>query len=257
MRRSPLIASLIAFAAFAGPVFAEPPAGAPAAPPLGGPPVGAGAKDGKESFGDSGMRGKDGFAGRVAERRNMDLWKRAMEATVATLPPEGQANIKQMRADFETKMKAWRDQHGEEIRRLEQRVKDSMGTGDGDGKKAGRPDPDLVRQMQELRATQPKVEDLQQQIWSALTPDQQAAFKAKYDELQKEAAAKKDARKDAKDAKDAKDPKKAPAPGERDPMLPGGETPGKRPSNDKPFNFDDPPPPAGTSPNGDGKPSGK
>lgn len=248
--QSPVIASFIALA-LAAVAAAEPPATPPAAPPLGGPAVGAGAKDGKESFVDAGMRGKDGAAGRLAERRNLDLWRKAMEATIATATPEQQAKIKAMRVDFETKMKAWRDQHGDEIRQLEQQVKDSMGAGDGDGKKAGRPDPELVRKMQELRATQPKVEDVQQQIWGVLTPDQQADFKARYDALQKEAAAKKEQRKDAKDAK------KAPAPGERDPMLPGGDAPGKRPSNDKPFNFDDPAPPAGTNPNGDGKPSGK
>ena len=246
-RRMPMIVSMVAFAALSAVVVAEPPAGAP---PLGGPPVGAGSKGGG-AFGESGMRGKDGANGRPAERRNMELWKKAMEATVAAGTPELQAKVKQLRADFEAKMKSWREQHGDEMRQLEQEMKDAMGKDGVEGKKAGRPDPALVRKMQELRATQPKVEDLQQQIWAALTPDQQRAFKAAYDALQKEAAAKKDARKDAKDVK------KGPAPGERDPMLPGGDTPGKRPSNDKPFNFDGPAPPAGTNPNGDGKPSGK
>lgn len=250
-RHMPAIVPLVAFAALATAVVAEPPAAAPAAPPLGGPPVGAGAKEGGGAFGDMGMRGKDGPAGRPAERRNLELWKQAMEATLAAGTPELQAKVKQMRADFETKMKAWRMEHGEEMRQLEQQVKDSIAKDAGETKKPGRADAALFRKMQDLRATQPKVEDLQQQIWAALTPDQQAAFKAKYDALQKEAASRKDQRKDGKDAK------KGPAPGERDPMLPGGETPGKRPSNDKPFNFDDPAPPAGANPNGDGKPSGK
>ena len=109
-----------------------------------------------------------------------------------------------------------------------------------------------MQEMQKLKDSAPKVDVVQQKIWTLLTPEQQAAFKTSYDAIKTEAEQRKDDRKDGKSGKGGKDGMTDSM--QPDPMLPGGETPGKRPDG-RPFNFDktadDP------ARKGDGKPSGK
>lgn len=232
-RNSTLIATLLAAAVLVAPVCADdtkpaPPSGSP---PAGGPPVGKDSQQGKEGFG----KGERGKGGRMAERRNPEAWRKAMEEATADATPETKEKIKAIRSDFEAKTKAWREANGDKIKALEEKMKAARESG-------AQPDGSLMKEMQALRATAPKPEEMQSQIFALLTPDQQAKFKERYDALQKEGRGK------------GKDGAKE---GDKDPMAPGGDRPKKRPDGGKPFNFEegkDAPP---ANPNGDGKPSGR
>lgn len=214
----------------------------PAAPPLGGPAVPPDAGKTKEEFGEKGAKGAAVRGGMAAERRDMELWRRAFQEILPGLAPEVQEQVRALRADLEARVKAWREANADTIKELE-----SIRSKDGDAK---RPDPETLRKMQAIKETAPKADEVQQKIWALLTPEQQASFKERYDALKKVAMDRKSDRQDRK----AGDGKAAPAsPMEPDPMLPGGEKPAKKPS-DRPFNFEEKDDPARK---GDGKPSGK
>lgn len=249
-----LAASTIAAPPATPPV--APPAAAPA-PPLSGPPVAKDAEGGKEGFGEKGTPKGNGnkerpFAGMAAERRNMELWRRAFEQVMPTLSPEVQEQVRALRSDFETQMKAFREANGDKLKAFEQQARERNQAADGAKQK---PDPAMMQEMQKLKESAPKVEVVQQKIWTLLTPEQQAAFKTSYDAIKTEAEQRKEDRKDGKDGKAGKGGKDGMAdPMQPDPMLPGGEKPGKRPDG-RPFNFDNTPDDPARK--GDGKPSGK
>lgn len=214
----------------------------PPVPPLGGPAVPPDAGTTKEEFGEKGSKGTAVRGGIAAERRDMELWRRAFQELMPQISPEVQEQVRAIRADFESRMKAWRETNADAIKQFE-----AMRGKDGAGAK---PDPELVRKMQAIKESAPKPDEAQQKIWALLTPEQQSAFKERYDALKKVAMDRKSDRQDRKagDAKQGQgDPMKP------DPMLPGGEAPAKKPS-DRPFNFEEKDDPARK---GDGKPSGK
>lgn len=261
--RTTVIAAFIASTAFlaasaVGAPPTTPPAATPAAaPPLAGPEVAKDASDDKQGFADKVAAKGNGnkerpFAGMAAERRNMELWRRAFEQVMPTLSPEVQEQVRALRSDFEMQVKSFREANGEKIKAFEQQVKDRNQAADGTKQK---PDPVMMQEMQKLKESAPKVDVLQQKIWILLSPEQQAAFKTNYDAIKTEAEQRKEDRKDGKDGKNGKDGKATtPDPMQPDPMLPGGEKPGKRPDG-RPFNFDN----TSDDPTrkGDGKPSGK
>ena len=261
--RTTVIAAFIASTTFlaasaVGAPPTTPPAATPAAtPPLAGPEVAKDASDDKRGFADKvGSKGNGNkerpFAGMAAERRNMELWRRAFEQVMPTLSPEVQEQVRALRSDFEMQVKSFREANGEKIKAFEQQVKDRNQAADGTKQK---PDPAKMQEMQKLKESAPKVDVLQQKIWTLLSPEQQAAFKTNYDAIKAEAEQRKEDRKDGKDGKNGKDGKATtPDPMQPDPMLPGGEKPGKRPDG-RPFNFDN----TSDDPTrkGDGKPSGK
>ena len=268
--RTTVIAAFIASTTFlAASVIAAPPAPAPAATPpaappatdpaspLSGPPVAKDAGTGQQGFGEKGgPKGNNNkerpFVGMAAERRNMELWRRAFEQVMPTLSPEVQEQVRALRSDFETQMKAFREANGDKIKAFEQQAKERNQSADGAKKK---PDPAVMQEIQKLKDSAPKVEVVQQKIWTLLTPEQQAAFKTSYDAIKTEAEQRKEDRKDGKDGKSGKAGKDGMTdPMQPDPMLPGGETPGKRPDG-RPFNFDNTPDDPARK--GDGKPSGK
>lgn len=239
---------------------AAPPAASPAADPaspLSGPPVAKDAGTGQQGFGEKGgPKGNNNkerpFVGMAAERRNMELWRRAFEQVMPTLSPEVQEQVRALRSDFETQMKSFREANGDKIKAFEQQAKERNQSADGAKKK---PDPAVMQEIQKLKDSAPKVEVVQQKIWTLLTPEQQAAFKTSYDAIKTEAEQRKEDRKDGKDGKSGKSGKDGMTdPMQPDPMLPGGETPGKRPDG-RPFNFDKTPDDPARK--GDGKPSGK
>ena len=259
--RTTVIAAFIASTTFlAASVIAAPPA-PPAAPPaadpaspLSGPPVAKDAGTGQQGFGEKGgPKGNNNkerpFVGMAAERRNMELWRRAFEQVMPTLSPEVQEQVRALRSDFETQMKSFREANGDKIKAFEQQAKERNQSADGVKKK---PDPAVMQEIQKLKDSAPKVEVVQQKIWTLLTPEQQAAFKTSYDAIKTEAEQRKEDRKDGKSGKGGKDGMTDPM--QPDPMLPGGETPGKRPDG-RPFNFDKTPDDPARK--GDGKPSGK
>ena len=262
--RTTVIAAFIASTTFlAASVIAAPPAppAPPAAPPatdpaspLSGPPVAKDAGNGQQGFGEKGgPKGNNNkerpFVGMAAERRNMELWRRAFEQVMPTLSPEVQEQVRALRGDFEMQMKSFREANGDKIKAFEQQAKERNQSADGAKKK---PDPAVMQEIQKLKDSAPKVEVVQQKIWTLLTPEQQAAFKTSYDAIKSEAEQRKDDRKDGKAGKGGKDGMTDPM--QPDPMLPGGETPGKRPDG-RPFNFDKTPDDPARK--GDGKPSGK
>ena len=224
-------------------------------PPLGGPPVAKDADTGKDGFGmEGGPRNRERpMQAMLADRRNGELWRRALESVLPTLPQEVQAQIREVRTDFDRRAKAWKEENGPKLKELESRMRpkrDAMpGDGGTDGKPAAagpapKPDPELVQELQRLRATAPKPEEAQAKVWALLTPEQQAQFKERYDALQAEAQKRRDEQRRGADAP------KQPGPMEPDPMLPGGGKPGKRPGSGKPFNFEDGPADAGDAPKG-------
>ena len=217
------------------------------APPLGGPAVPPDAGTTKEEFGEKGSKGAAGRGGLVAERRDMELWRRAFQELMPQLSPEVQEQVRAIRADFEVRFKAWREQNADALKQFEaMRGKDGA---------AAKPDPELLRKMQAVKESAPKADEVQQKIWALLTAEQQASFKERYDALKKVAMDRKGDRQDRKagDAKQGQGDPMKPDPMKPDPMLPGGETPAKKPS-DRPFNFEEKDDPARK---GDGKPSGK
>ena len=117
--RTPIAAFILSASFLAAPVLADDaPAGAP---PLGGPPVAKEASQGKEAFGEKGpAKGNNNkerpFAGMAAERRNLELWRRAFEQLMPDLSPEVQAQVKAIRADLEARTKAFREVNADRIR---------------------------------------------------------------------------------------------------------------------------------------------
>ena len=242
---------------------ADGPSGAPAGgspPPLGGPSVG-GPGDGKGADGFGGgtggnankERARPGMA-MLAERRNAEMWKRALDQLMPELPEDVQAKVKAIREDFERQVREFRESNGARMREIEQAMRERREAAKDGGKDAaGKPDPAMAAEMQKLKDAMPKPEVAQQRVWELLSPEQQESFKKRYDALQAEARKRAEQRKGSQaKGDDAMDPMRP------DPSLPGGERPGKRPGG-KPFNFDDAPKDGGggTAPPPDGKPSGK
>lgn len=242
--RLALTAGLLAVS-FALPVLADPPAKGDA--PLGGPPVEKGAGKGAGKDGAPGKDGKGGKGERFAqagatERRNAEAWRRAFESIQSDLTEEQQTKVRSIRQDFETQMRTWKESNADKLKDLTEKLRASkQAAGEG-----GKPDPAIVKQIQDLEASRPKVTDMQQQAWGVLTTDQQAKFKTNYDAIQKEMEDKKASERGGKRGDGAAG---------KDPMAPGGDRPAKRPNTGKPFQFDEKDQP--TQPkNGDGKPSG-
>jgi hypothetical protein len=240
---------------------ADGPAGAPSGgpvPPLGGPPAGGpGSGRGTDGFGGGtgGNANKDrarpGMA-MLAERRNAEMWKRALEQVLPELPEDVQTKVKAIREDFERQVREFREANGARMREIEQAVRARREAAKEGGADApGKPDPAMASELQKLKDAMPKPEVAQQKVWELLSPGQQESFKKRYDALQAEARKRAEQRKGG-GGEGATDPM------EPDPMLPGGERPGKRPAG-KPFNFEDAPRDGagGTPPPADGKPSGR
>lgn len=273
-RNRVLIAAGLLATSFAFPVLADPPAdGVP-----GGPPVGEKSQRGRDGFG---KEGKDGQRAGATERRNPEVWRKAYESVASTMTDEQKTQTEALRADFESKVKAWKDANGAKEKELqdkfraarEENAKKQQGGEGQDGKgrdpnsdKTGKDaptrgkgapgdkgqrtppvDPALMKEMQALKATMPKPEELHNKMWAVLTPDQQATFKENYDKFQKEFDANKPQRR--------KGPEGGDGMGEGD-----GNKPPRRPDQKggRPFQFDDNNDGGGKGKNnGDGKPSGK
>lgn len=223
--------------------------------PLSGPPVspdqgkGGGKGDGfGKGIGGNQNRERPG-QGMLAERRNAEVWRRALEQTMPELRAEVQEKVRAMRDDFESRMRTWREENGEKLQELEKKMRswrdraggggkppasgDAPGKGN-DGAAGGKPDRSVMEEMQKLRDSAPKIADLQEKVWALLSADEQAAFKKRYDAMQDQAKKRGGRPGQGRDAGnpagDAMEP---------DPMLPGGEAPPKAPPSGKPFNFDD------------------
>lgn len=244
-------ASVLA-ASFAFPVLADPPAKGG----VGGPPVNDSAQQGNGEFAKGG-EGKGRAGPDAADRRQVEVWRRAFMSLESSFTAEQREQIKAIRTDHEAKLKAWRTANGEKERALQEQIRKSIdaarakgetappadgkqpadamppagGKPQGEGRNRPRPDPALVKQMQELRSTMPKAEDVQAKLWVVLTADQQAAFKKSYDSLAQEAGRGGPRRRGGGEG-DMGGSTNSGA-GE------GGGRPAKRPPAGKPFQFED------------------
>jgi hypothetical protein len=259
--RRPIIALPLLLTAVAATVALGPVAAAWADDaPLSGPPVNPDqGKDGGKADGfGKGISGNQNRErpgqGMLAERRNAEIWRRALEQTMPELRAEVQDKVRTMRDDFESRLRAWREANGAALQELEKKARgwrdragggappasgDAPGKGETPGKGAdgaagGKPDRSVMEQIQKLRESAPKVTELQETVWSLFSADEQAAFKKRYDAMQEQAKKRGgrpgQGRGPANPEGDAMEP---------DPMLPGGEAPPKAPPSGKPFNFDD------------------
>lgn len=256
--RFSIIAGALAVS-FALPAMAE--------PPVGGPPVGKESERGQEGFGkDARGKGQERprAQGQGGERGRGDAWRKSFQSIESSLTDAQKEQVTVIRSDFETQVKTWRDANGAKEKELQEKIRASMaqnkpagegageGKGEGKGKGEGargeraRVDPALVKEMQDLRATMPKPEDMQKKLWTVLSTEQQAAFKTNMEAMEKAAADKAGERRRGAGAGEGKDAMQ----GE------GGDRPARRPQSGKPFQFEEGKD-APAERNGDGKPSGK
>lgn len=116
---------------------------------------------------------RPGFA---AQRREMELWRQTFDELAADLPTEVLERARDARAEFESRVKAWRTEHADALKALEERMR----TG---GAAKQTPTPEAVQDMRELMATAPRVDELMQRVLGMLSADDQRRFKARYEEL--------------------------------------------------------------------------
>lgn len=142
------------------PADADAPAKAPPAPPGAGARARAGAM-------------RPGFA---AQRRDMELWAQTFEELGTDLTPEVLEQARAARMEFESRLKAWRTEHADALRSLEERMRQG-------GAAKQPPTPESMQEMRELMATAPRFDELMQRVLGMLGPDDQRRFKARYEEL--------------------------------------------------------------------------
>jgi len=241
-------------ASIALPLMADPPADGQG---VGGPPVSKESEKGSENFGRDGKGRGDRSRAGATERRSPEVWRKAFQSIESSLTDEQKTQVTTIRTDFENSVKAWKEANGAREKELQDQMRQSLekareqnGGGQGDGKGQGqgraRPDPAVAKQLQELRATMPKPEEVQTKLFAVLTAEQQVTFKQNYDSLQKEAAQKNQQRRRGEAGKG----------GEGMGDSEGGDRPARRPAKGKPFQFEDDKSTPPAQKNGDGKPSG-
>lgn len=99
------------------------------------------------------------------------------------------ALIEPMIEEFRKSEQKFREEVMPKVQELQQAQRERMRSGE-----ATERDPEIARQTQELMAKRPKAEDLQKKVMAQLTPDQQAAFKAKMEEMEKRMRERREAR---------------------------------------------------------------
>lgn len=86
------------------------------------------------------------------------------------LSEDQRGNLQRLLADFRDRQAAFREEHGERLRRLDRLRREA--------EQSRRPlDPDLVAESQRLMSAMPRLESVQEQAWKLLTEEQQSRFK--------------------------------------------------------------------------------
>jgi hypothetical protein len=126
--------------------------------------------------------------------------------------------------EFRKSEQKFREEVMPKVQELQQLQRERMRGGE-----ATERDPEIARQTQELMAKRPKPEDLQKKIMAQLTPDQQAAFKAKVEELEQRIRERRESRRGEAPA-GAQEGRPAGRPGTGDAPIRGrgGDTPERR-----------------------------
>ena len=121
MQRTATAAILLAAILSPAVVADEPPAGK-ATPPAGSsPPAAPVPPAASPKAGDAGTAGPRGrpMAPRgafAAERKELEYWRQAVEEVAPELSPEVLEKARALRADFESRVQAWRQENGERLR---------------------------------------------------------------------------------------------------------------------------------------------
>ena len=87
-----------------------------------------------------------------------------------TLEPAQQRAARVAEAEFQQSIRAYRDEHAEEIQALQQQTQAAR-------RRQEPPDPAIERRFAELRANAPQQTQLQERLWDILTDDQQDALR--------------------------------------------------------------------------------
>lgn len=129
------------------------------------------------------------------------------------------ALIDPMIEEFRKSEQKFREEVMPKVQELQQSQRERMRSGE-----ATERDPEIARQTQELMAKRPKAEDLQKKIMAQLTPDQQAAFKSKMEEMEKRMRERREARRGEGPA-GTQEGRPAGRPGAGDAPTRGGDAP--------------------------------
>lgn len=129
----------------------------------------------------------------AAERKELEYWRQAFEELAPELAPEVLDKIREVRMGFDSRVAAWRQEHAEELRELEERMRarreaaasgKAPGGAGGDARPAddtsggpagarGPMDVEAMRQLKELVASAPRVEELKKEAMALLAPAEQ------------------------------------------------------------------------------------
>lgn len=157
---------------------------------LSGPEVPPEAGEGNGAFGGAdGKKGQRQGPGGGA-MQEVRLFMGALASIDTQLTEEQRTQIQAIRSDIEGKMKAWKEANGEQLGKLEEKMRASRGkdrpANQGkDGKPEGappqggaKPDKATMEEMRKLRDTMPKMESARDSIMAILTPQQQETLKS-------------------------------------------------------------------------------
>jgi hypothetical protein len=115
---------------------------------------------------------------RRAEQLPPRAWFRAV--TMLELTPQQQAEFKAIADEYEQAVKAFREKHDEELRALQQKMREARA--------AGTPPRELRQELQKINSQMPKAMEYQKRIWEQLDAAQQEALQSKLNDVRKELA---------------------------------------------------------------------
>ena len=117
-------------------------------------------------------------AGKGDSQREMDIpfpqWMTALRGVGLTA--EQQGKIRPIAEEFQTAIKDFQQQHGEEMRDLQRQMREGR-------QNSQEPPKDLREKMRKLEEARPKPDSYKERIWALLTDDQQKQMKVKLESI--------------------------------------------------------------------------
>ncbi len=124
------------------------------------------------------MTGPGGAQRRRAEGLPLRQWLQQVRS-LDGITAEQQQKVASIMQDLERAQQELRAEHGEEMRQLQEKIRQM--------REGGRePDPAVREQMQKLESETPKPTDYQRRIWETLTSDQQEALRRRISQLEQQ-----------------------------------------------------------------------
>lgn len=189
---------------------------------LKGPKVPDGALEGDGKFGDR-MKGGRGAGGPMAAMAQGRIMREALQSVKADISPENWTKIEASVNGFEESMRTWKTEHTDDIKALEEQFKAARESG-------SKPSPELVKKMEDLRATAPNAEKVQKEVFALMSPETKTKFEAKVAEMRQSMN-----ERGGKGRPDGKD-----GAGKGGDRKPGdAKSPSKKAPSGVPFEFDD------------------